>query len=101
MISCLGTSIVATRRSIFTILSMIGISSTMPGPLAPCGLPSRKITRARIRADPDRLRQDDDHQDDDKHSKDADAGFNGQVDECIHNLGLVLGLLSKSVRQCP
>ena len=44
MISCLGTSIVTTRKSIFTILSTIGIRKISPGPFAPCNLPSRKIT---------------------------------------------------------
>src|SRR5882724_10317901 len=44
MISCFGTSMVTTRRSIFTILSMMGIRMIRPGPFAPCSLPRRKIT---------------------------------------------------------
>src|ERR1039457_5454432 len=44
MISCLGTSIVTTRKSIRTILSTMGMRKMMPGPFAPCNLPSRKIT---------------------------------------------------------
>src|SRR5438477_3815400 len=44
MTSCLGTSIVTTRKSIRTIRSTIGMSNTTPGPLAPINLPSRKMT---------------------------------------------------------
>src|SRR6267378_2774942 len=46
MISCLGTSIVTTRKSILTILSTMGMRKIIPGPLAPCAwsLPRRKMT---------------------------------------------------------
>src|SRR5258706_5474169 len=42
--SCLGTSMVTTRKSIFTMRSTIGMRKISPGPFAPCNLPSRKIT---------------------------------------------------------
>src|SRR6266487_1422842 len=46
MISCLGTSIVTTRKSIFTMRSTMGMRKIIPGPLAPCAcsLPRRKMT---------------------------------------------------------
>src|SRR5881628_2356958 len=44
MISCLGTSMVTTRKSILTIRSTMGIRKMSPGPFAPCNLPSRKMT---------------------------------------------------------
>src|ERR1017187_2184047 len=44
MISCLGTSIVTTRRSIRTMRSTMGISSTRAGPLALRSFPSRNTT---------------------------------------------------------
>src|ERR1700730_1569991 len=44
MISWRATSIVITRRSIFTIRSTIGIRKINPGPFVPDSLPSRKIT---------------------------------------------------------
>src|SRR5438876_2987702 len=44
MISCLGTSMVTTRKSILTMRSTTGMRKMSPGPLAPCNLPSRKMT---------------------------------------------------------
>src|SRR5439155_24008572 len=44
MISCLGTSMVTTRKSILTMRSTTGMRKMSPGPLAPCNLPSRKTT---------------------------------------------------------
>src|SRR6266700_8194470 len=44
MISCLGTSMVTTRKSILTMRSTIGMRKMSPGPFAPCNLPSRKMT---------------------------------------------------------
>src|ERR1041385_6452024 len=44
MISCLETSIVTTRKSIFTMRSTIGIRKMSPGPFAPRSLPQRKMT---------------------------------------------------------
>src|SRR5438093_1222728 len=44
MISCLGTSMVTTRKSIFTIRSTIGMRKMSPGPFAPCNLQGRKMT---------------------------------------------------------
>src|SRR5437762_6136342 len=44
MISCLGTSMVTTRKSILTMRSTMGIRKTRPGPFSPCNLPSRKMT---------------------------------------------------------
>src|SRR5438046_9563975 len=44
MISCLGTSMVTTRKSILTMRSTTGMRKMSPGPFAPCNLPSRKMT---------------------------------------------------------
>ena len=44
MISCFGTSIVTTRKSILTMRSTNGTRKINPGPRAPTSLPSRKIT---------------------------------------------------------
>src|SRR2546428_5913810 len=44
MISCLGTSMVTTRKSILTMRSTTGTRKMSPGPFAPCNLPSRKMT---------------------------------------------------------
>src|ERR1019366_9831694 len=44
MISCLDTSMVTTRKSIFTMRSTMGNRKMRPGPFALSNLPSRKIT---------------------------------------------------------
>src|SRR5207247_8752181 len=43
MISCLGTSMVTTRKSILTMRSTTGMRKMSPGPFPPWTLPSRKM----------------------------------------------------------
>ena len=65
MTSCLATSMVTTRRSIFTMRSTIGIRKMRPGPFGAEQFAEAEDDAALVFAqDADRLRQDDGGQDD-------------------------------------